>query len=253
MGLKGTPAFMSFNVLIKTGHVHSLEDDLESFIYVVLYAALRWLPVESGISLRWWMTSFFGAPNPSVAVAVGGALPKLGSAIWRNPTSTLHSTTSSHVVDWLKAAMELHYKDAVANPQWNGGKELRKMWEEVLAAELPSNDRVVNLVPGMKFRGDGFLHATHTSATSMQDLYRSRDASTPPPEPAPLKRLHTYSADDSVLPPAPKPSKRSRKGQQPQTRSTSMGDDDMMTGLASATISLGGTNALSSEGSTDTL
>ncbi|KAF9642368.1 hypothetical protein BDM02DRAFT_3072078, partial [Thelephora ganbajun] len=41
---KGTPAFMSFKALKVQGHVHGLKDDLESFIYVVLYGALRWLP-----------------------------------------------------------------------------------------------------------------------------------------------------------------------------------------------------------------
>jgi len=246
MGSKGTPAFMSFKALLGDGHVHSLNDDLESFIYVVLYAALRWLPVESSYLLNWWMTEFFSAPRPDGTH--GGAVHKMGSAIFRVATSTLRSTTSHRVVYWLKAAMDLHYKGGSPNPVWNDGKELKKLWEEVLAAELPSDDWFANPMPGIK---TGNNHATHTSATSTQVLYGSRNESPHPP--TPTKRSRAHSTDSSVPPPSPKPAKRSRSGRQPQAGSTSVGnrrDEDLMTGIDSTTMSLGSTSALSSEEST---
>ena len=207
MFLKGTPAFMSIKALSIQGHVHCLEDDLESFIYVVLYAALRWLPVESEGDLYWWMTDFFSAPNHNRRG--GGASDKLMNATYRIHSLSLKSTKSSHVVDWLNAAMDLHYKGGAANRLWKGGAALREMWKKVLARDLPSNDRCVNPVRDMRIREDYSLHATYTQATSHQDLYRTRDESPPPPAPAaPTKRSRARSAPH----PTPQPSKRSRTG-----------------------------------------
>jgi len=244
MRLKGTPAFMSFRALTGRRHVHSLRDDLESFLYVVLYAALRWLPVDSPQTLRWWMTDFFSAPHPSGDG--GGANQKLANAINRRYTADLESTTSPHVVLWLNRATDLHYKEEVPNPLWNNGEELRKMWEEVLAQDLPSDDRIEKEIEGVKTRKDGPYHATFTSTTSTQDLYRSRNDPTRPPPP-PSKRPFTHSVDDSVPPPVPKPSKRSRI----EMRARSHRDEDSMTRVDSAAMSLGGTSAPSSEGHTD--
>ena len=234
------------------GHVHSLKDDLESFIYVILYAALRWLPVESSDTLHWWITSFFSAPRANGKG--GGGDFKAMNAVFRRYTSDLCSTMSPCVVGWLRAAMDLHYKNGMPNPLWDDGEELKKMWEEVLAKDLPSNDRVENQIKGMKTRKDGTLHATYTSATSTQDLYRSRNEPTHPPPPTPPKRPLARGVDNDVLSPASQPSKRSRTGRRPQTWSTSVGsrrDEDLMTGVDSGTMSLGGTSALSSEGHTD--
>lgn len=247
MRLKGTPAFMSIKALNNVqGHVHSLKDDLESFIYVVLYASLRWLPVQSKFALNWWMSEFFGAPAPNGLG--GGADPKQVNAIDRKYTSDLSSAGSLHVVDWLKAAMDIHYKDGFANPVWNDGKALRTMWEGVLAEDLPSNDRYVNPVPGMQIREDYSLHATYTVVTSSQDLYRYRNDPPQPFVPTPAKRPHTLSAEDSSSQYDSSP-KRSR----PQTRSASAGsrarsceDEDLMTGLESET-SWGATDTLISE------
>ena len=46
-----------------TPHVHELKDDLESLLYVVLYCALLWLPVETSLDLDWWLTGFFSIPK----------------------------------------------------------------------------------------------------------------------------------------------------------------------------------------------
>jgi len=245
MGSKGTPAFMSFKALLGDGHVQSLNDDLESLIYVVLYAALRWLPVKSLHPLNWWMTKFFGAPCPDGRG--GSADTKWINAMSRRYTSDLHSPTSPSVVHWLMAAMDLHYKGGTPNPVWNDGKELKKLWEKVLAENLSSDDRVVNEILGMETRNNGSLHVTHTSATSTQILYRSRNESPRPATAA--KRSRAHSADSSVPPPSPKPAKRSRSGRQPQVESMSVEnrrDED----VDSATMSSGSTSALSSEEST---
>ena len=123
--LKGTPAFMSIEALDMLGHVHGFEDDLESFIYVVLYAALRWLPVESPHSLRWRFTTFFGAPDPEGCG--GGADAKQNNAISHKYTRSLKTTRSSQVLQWVNDAVDLHYKGWHLNPVWVDAKALKRM------------------------------------------------------------------------------------------------------------------------------
>ena len=105
---------MSFEALNGGNHVDSLKDGLESFIYVVLYAAPRWLPVESQLGIHFWITQFFSLP--SNARANFCADMKLSNACLRKYSSSLTSAESSHVVNWLKAAMDLHYKNRAPNP-----------------------------------------------------------------------------------------------------------------------------------------
>jgi len=239
---------MSIKALGGRNHVHDLKDDLESLIYVVLYAALLWLPVESPFNLRWWMTDFFSAPHPGGSG--GGEDWKWLNALVRRYTSDLNSKESPHVVDWLTGAMELHYKNGSPNPLWDDGKALGKFWEGILAKDLPSNDRRVNPIFGTKIQPGGSLQATYTAATSAQDLYRYRNDPTQSVAPPPAKRSVAQSADDNFPRPAPPPSKRPRTGERPRARSLSTEthrDEDLMTGVGTATISLGAADTLSSE------
>ena len=213
--LKGTPAFMSIKALGDPKHAHTLEDDLESFIYVILYAALRWLPVKSEYNLKWWLTEFFGAPH--IMHPFGGGAHKSFNATSRSYTSTLSSTESPDVVGWLRDAMDLHYENGVPNPRWKGGKELGGMWNRIIAKALPSGDRCVNEIPGLKPRGDHSLHATYTVDTSSLNLYRARDEPSQPSTSTSVKRPYTQSVDDDVPHTTPAP-KRRRKEKQPQTK-----------------------------------
>lgn len=128
--LKGTPAFVSIDASYTDGsHVHSLGDDLESILYVVLYCALLWLPVTSpNRTLEWWLTSFFHIPrHPG-----GGAPEKTLNASQRMFTKHLKSVKSPAILDWLNAAMDLHYSGGFPNPAWDDGKALGAMWKEML-------------------------------------------------------------------------------------------------------------------------
>ena len=196
---------MSIEALLATNHVHGLKDDLESFIYVVLYAALRWLPVESSGRIHWWLSKFFGAPDQNGFG--GGPAEKLFNAVHRSYTSNLHSTESAQVVQWLNDAMNLHYKGQVANPLWDDGKALKEMWERCLAGNLPLNDRRINPVDGMRFHEDCSLGATHTVNTSATHPYSSHDESPKPTKSVPIKRLR--GEEDIDLHTAPQSKKRS--------------------------------------------
>lgn len=111
----------------------------------------------------------------------------------RNYTSDLSTTGSSDVLDWLKAAMDLHYKDRISNPLWNDGKTLRAMWEATLAKDLPSGDRCANEVPDMKIRNNRSLHATDSLWTHLD-----RDEFTPRASIS-VERPHTHSVDGDIL------------------------------------------------------
>jgi hypothetical protein len=203
---------MSFKALNGGDHVHSLKDDLESFIYVVLYAALRWLPVKSKIGFNGWITYFFS--DPDLSGPRGGADAKQINALDRKYSSSLDSVESSYVVNWLKAAMDLHYKGGTPNPLWDDGVALREMWKGILAENLPTNDRRVNPAPDIKIREDYSLYATYTVTTSFADLYEPRSESAQPPVPAPAKRPRTQSAGKDDLHPTPRASKRPRTGRE---------------------------------------
>ena len=68
-------------------HIHSLKDDLESILYVVLYCTSLWLPVTHPKGLDWWLTGFF-----SINRQVGGAPLKELNAITRVFTKGLATT-----------------------------------------------------------------------------------------------------------------------------------------------------------------
>ena len=177
---------MSINALVMGSHKHGLKDDLKSFIYMVLYAALRWLLVELSGRLDWWLTDFFGVPDPHGYGS--GTSAKSLNALCHCYTSSLHSTESVQVIEWLSDAMNLHYKAQVANPLWDDGKALKEMWERCLAGNLPHNDWCVNPVDGMWFREGPPIHVTHTVTTSSTKLYGSHVGLPRSNTPAPAKR-----------------------------------------------------------------
>ena len=166
-------------------HVHNIKDDLESIIYIVLFCALLWLPVESPVrDLDWWLTEFFSTPIGTNT----GAPAKFLNAISRFYTKGLTSVKSQPVLDWLNVAMNLHYhlvgglETAEPNPAWDDGKDLEAMWKEMLGKALQDDDRCDNPIPSMALQ-EHSLHATDTEATSLT-LFDSHNVPLPPPSPA---------------------------------------------------------------------
>jgi hypothetical protein len=129
---------MSFEAMDGVRHVYKLKDDLESFIYIVLYCAVRWLPVTSEHSLDVWLAGFFTGGSMPLS---GGSLLKRLNAVAREFTKDLQSKTSTRILEWLREAMDLHYKNMVPNPLWDDGKALGAMWRRKLEGDIPDNDR----------------------------------------------------------------------------------------------------------------
>ena len=198
---------MSIDAMKSRNHVHTLEDDLESLIYVVLYAALRWLPVGSSADhLEWWFRNFFGAPNSDGRG--GGGDHKNSNAQYRDYTENLETAKSPQVMQWLNDAMDLHYKDKLPNPAWKGGKALKEMWEKCLEGELPDDDRCINPVPQIRIAKRDTFDATHTAGTSLTSLYAQPKSF----QPASIPAKRSQDEGDAELPIASEPRKRLRSG-----------------------------------------
>ena len=202
--IKGTPAFVSIAAsFTATNHTYRLKDDLESILYIVLYCALKWLPVTSSLGLYWWLTQFFSVEPGEV----GGAPPKIANASGRYYTKSLTTTRSQAVLDWLDAAMDLHYhadkEDSLGgpNPTWNDGKALEQMWKKTLEGELPEDDSCTNPVPGMIRQEDRPLNATYTADTTSTVLFASRGAPLPPPSTIDTMSMGPSECSDAMLPP----------------------------------------------------
>ena len=144
-------------------------------LYVVLYCAVLWLRVKFPWEPSRWSTEFFSVP-----AGLDGSPGKLLNAITRFYTGDLTTERSQAVLDWLNAAMNLHYDPDTRrpNPAWDDGKALETLWKETLAKELPDDDRRTNPIQHYS------LHATYTVDTTSGTLYDSRDVLSPLSPPA---------------------------------------------------------------------
>lgn len=200
---------MSIVALSGTNHAHDLKDDLEPFIYIILYAALRWLPVRSPLSLPGWLTTFFTAPDFQSSCNLSpGYAAKFVSSFDRSYTSRLQDVGNTQAVEWLNNAMDLHYKERFPNPLWEDGKALKKMWEEYLTRDLPLDNSCVNPVEDACPHEDQSLGATYSVTTSALNLYGQHCESVKfkSSKSIPTKRSPDEDGRD------PQSSKRSRRG-----------------------------------------
>ena len=184
----------------KKTYVHKLKDDLEAFIYIVLYSALRWLPVKSEHSLEWWLDEFFTVVP--AADWCGSPVHKKLNASDRTFTKGLKSKASTKVLEWLRAAMDLHC-NRILNPLWDDGKVLGDMWRRKLEDDIPNKDRQEDKARSIGFRDKQPLPATLAARPSIRlpkDAQRSIHSPTSAKRP---RSVHVDRAEGS-------PSKRSK-------------------------------------------
>jgi len=154
-------------------HVYKLKDDLEAFIYIVLYSALRWLPVASDRPLEWWLDEFFTSASTSKNYVCKGL-----NAIDRRFTEGLKSKGNVDVLDWLREAMDLHYKDRFPNPLWDDGRAFGDMWRKKLEANKDRLERKTGTI-GVKFE-EPHLRATFTAGPPARHRKNGRRSARPP-------------------------------------------------------------------------
>jgi len=181
-------------------YTHKLKDDLEAFIYIVLYCALRWLPVTSEHSFEWWSNKFFTA-IPSADWS-GSPNYKCRNALNRTFTKGLKSKGSTKVLEWLHTAMDLHY-NKLPNPLWDDGKALGDMWREKLKGDIPDKDRQQDKARSIGFQDKQPLGATFAAQPPIRLLKNSQRSVHSPTSAKRPRQFRDDGADGS-------PSKRSK-------------------------------------------
>lgn len=123
---------------------HSIQDDLESIIYVVFYGGLRYLPHNASTLLNIFMNGFF---NQSDKLPDGTVMGGVGKGI--NKTSRYYSKLvafeSASLQKWLDGAFGLLC--AESNKEWEDIESLGKLWSGLPDKNLPTADRVEHEIP----------------------------------------------------------------------------------------------------------
>ena len=107
--LQGTWAFMSGSALIGLGDFHyTIQDDLESLFYVIMYGSVRWLPHNHVSSLGLWMHDFFDETlSRGSGRTVGGQNKLLQIGFSGGNFLELFSFENCHVQDWFSVGYRL--------------------------------------------------------------------------------------------------------------------------------------------------
>ncbi|OBZ71187.1 hypothetical protein A0H81_08659 [Grifola frondosa] len=144
---RGTWQYMSCNVLLDENVIHSLPDDMESLLYVILYCSLRWLPHnEVSWSLKRIIRTIFHERQHLHGEDLGGdaKFAQLRTRTYTRDIAFAHA----EIHQWLNAAMD--HRSPVGNPQplqfpekWTDTKHLDLFWSEFLTSHsLQTNDRI---------------------------------------------------------------------------------------------------------------
>ncbi|KAH9889878.1 hypothetical protein C8Q73DRAFT_705762 [Cubamyces lactineus] len=143
----GTWKFMSISVVNASPKPHTIRDDMESLLYVVLYCSLLHLPhdIDDPDDLQTFIHNFFDH-SAFLHGALRGGDSKLTNAATRSWTSRV-KFGSSDLQTWLNTVMDYHsppyhLKDEFAN-RWTNPDYLDTFWSEFLRDRtLPQDDRV---------------------------------------------------------------------------------------------------------------
>ncbi|KAL1939424.1 hypothetical protein VTO73DRAFT_9980 [Trametes versicolor] len=148
----GTWKFMSSKVLSKPELPHTLEDDMESLLYVVLYCALLYLPHNlDDESLETVIQRLFDHSVQIKGVLRGGS-GKVANRAARTLTERI-KFANPDLQKWLDDAMDLHGRVGVPSVQssliWREPENLDKLWRDFFATHqaLASGDRIENALP----------------------------------------------------------------------------------------------------------
>ena len=119
---------------------HSFSDDIESFFYVVLYAASLWLAHDYVRDLGWLMDGYFNESRFSFGATRGGSR-KATNLLYNNFVNEFH--WSGGILEWFLAILALLKVAIVDGPDCNPEK-FAEIWEAILEKDLPNDDRQVH-------------------------------------------------------------------------------------------------------------
>ncbi len=126
---------------------HTLQDDMESLLYVVLYCGFLWLPHNlSKEDLAYTIKAFFESSYWEQGNIQGGR-GKLANALRRQYTANVEF--NEHLKVWLDTVMDYYYPTLESNycgpSRWSSPDDLEGFWSRFLQThDLPCNDRTVH-------------------------------------------------------------------------------------------------------------
>lgn len=142
ISIKGTWAFMSVEMLTgRDDFRHNFNDDMESFFYVVLYAAVRWLSHNHVEDLGDFMTYYFNEYRISCGKAKGGSR-KAQNMISRTFVSEFE-WNCAEFAEWLDSVLSLQRTAFIERTHCDPTK-LYEVWETIDAKNLSNVDRQVH-------------------------------------------------------------------------------------------------------------
>lgn len=181
---QATWAFASIKALLSAPDFkYSLQDDLESFYYIILYASILWLPHKEleTKDTEYRMKRFFGDYHEQNGHMTGGRSKFHNQSYgtfskqWKFYNKALNS--------WLKYVLALQKPENVEN--WTP-MALHNIWKDIDENDLPLDDRVDNLTQNTK-RGkkkavpkQEISEATRPSVRISQQESHSRSAEVRP-------------------------------------------------------------------------
>lgn len=184
----------------------TIEDDMESLLYVVLYCSFLWLP--HGLSTEQLATTFrefFEWSDLWVndTILVGGE-GKVKNALYRSYTKA--AGFGQDLKEWLDAVMELRWPDGLLEvlevleersdgvveetEKWTNPNHLDTFWAEFLQTHnLPNDDRVVHDHP----HATGIYGGEHAGSTEAISFHKRPseeqvESSAPPPKKSRITR-----------------------------------------------------------------
>ncbi|OBZ71143.1 hypothetical protein A0H81_08675 [Grifola frondosa] len=176
--------FMSTRILDASQRVqHSLQDDMESLLYVVLYCSLRWLSHNlPGEDLYSTMQLLFQHHGKVSGKDVGGG-GKSSNMLYRTYTNDVRFENPL-LHHWLNTVMDYHrLPDDRGGPdpsKWENPNYLNTFWKNFLQiSTLPTNDRVEHELPNPPRDPAKDPHEATVPSTS-NSLGKRKESSSPP-------------------------------------------------------------------------
>ncbi|KAJ8462800.1 hypothetical protein ONZ51_g10666 [Trametes cubensis] len=161
----GTWRFMSTKILEYPERGHTLQDDMESLLYVVLYCSLLYLPhdVRNPENLHTFIYNFFDSSSFGFGKLHGGDA-KLANAYTRNWIQRV-KFNSENITDWLNTVMNYHFPPRNLRREWadrwSNPDYLDTFWGTFLERrELEQDDAVRNEVERLVSH---LYHPLHTN------------------------------------------------------------------------------------------
>ncbi|RDX44317.1 hypothetical protein OH76DRAFT_1409174 [Lentinus brumalis] len=162
-GRAGTWPFMShrMQMAINIHQKHTLQDDMESLLYVILYSGILWLPNDLPQFLVSKIIFEFFEYMTLVDNIPQGSMAKIANSTSRATTAKFRFSSAAFQ-DWLNTVVD-YQSDMVRyrGERWNTPEHLDRFWSTFLQTrELERDDRVVRTIPD------------HTSTSSRPSIRR---------------------------------------------------------------------------------